>query len=266
MAKRLRNEDFPDPKRIEDDDWEMICKTARIPTTEWPRLRQRLDDLIDAFATWMRNERMRPDRNSDRERIKKALSHIHRAVATMNRLGPAGHTAFRAISPLLSPMLAAQWIIESFPNDDWAPHRSSLPTESSGWREPPRTPIRAPKYLIEEHTLESRYKFVCHAPVQTTGAALKEIEKGVTNVLCSFDLQPKSKGGQKPLIFRHYMIINLIEMWDEIGRTPSSGPNSDCTSFCSSVVDAIGWPGEGLDSAMPDAIKHWRHFSGKNCQ
>jgi len=263
MAKRLRNEDFPIPKRIQDIDWEAICRTSGISRQHAQSVRKGLDDLFDAFATWMRNERTLPDRGSDRERVKEALSHIQEAVTAISRLGPSGHLAFKAVSPFLAPMLTAQWMNESFPNDDWAPQKSSLPDESTGWREAPRAPIRASKYFIEEHSLEARYQFVGHAPVRTTDAALKEIEKGVNNVLHAFDLQPRSKGGQEPLYFRHYMIVNLVEIWVEIGKRPSSSPNSLCTSFCESVAAAMGWPSEGLSSAMPDAIKHWRYLARK---
>lgn len=154
---------------------------------------------------------------------------------------------------------------ESFPNDDRTPHKSYAPAESSGWREPLRQNIRAPEYFIEEHTLEARYQFVRCAPVETTGTALKQIEKGVRNALRAFDdLRPKSEGGPKPLKFRHYMIVNLIEIWDGIGKTPSSGPNSPCTTFCELVVDAMGWPTAGLGSAMPRAIKFWRNWAEKS--
>lgn|SRR5215471_1608811 len=264
MAKRLRNEDFPIPKRIpKDDAWETICKIAEIPSRDWERLRIRLNNLVDALARWMSTDRTLPDRKSDRERVKEILSHIKAAAAQTDKLGPAGHFVFKAISPFVAPMLAAQWMNETFPDDDYTPQRSPAPEESSGLR-PLRTSIQAAEYFIEEHSLGARYQFVGHAPVRVTVAALKKIEEGLSEVLHAFSLQPRSKGGQEPLLYRHYAIINLIEMWDAIGKQASSGPDSACTLFCLSVVDAMGWPSEGLSSTMPDAIKHWRHLSGKN--
>jgi hypothetical protein len=96
------------------------------------------------------------------------------------------------------------------------------------------------------------------------GAALKQIGRGLSEALRAFDLQPRSRGGQKPLLYRHYALVNLIDMWAEIGKKPSSDANSDCTAFCESVIVAIGWPTEGLSSAMPGAIKRWHYLAGKN--
>jgi hypothetical protein len=260
---KLRNEDFPMPKKIEDANWDEICATYRIPSEHNPRLRKRLDDLIDTFSSWMRKERMQPGRKSDEERIEEAHSHIQKAMVAINGLGPAGQMAFKYISPSLAPMLAAKWMNDTFPNDDWTPSRLSVPTESNEWREPLRTPIRAPKYFIEEHTLEARNQFVDHAPTKTTYAVLKTVAQGVMNVRRALDLHPRSLGGQNPLNFRHYLLINLIKMWDEIGKTPSSGPKSGCTAFCETVVVTIGWPSQGLASEMPKAVKHWRHLTRK---
>jgi hypothetical protein len=256
MAKRLSNEDFGTPKRIDRDDWEAICKTAGISSGDRERMRMRLDDLANFLATWARNDRTRPDRKSDRERVKEIFSHINAAATQTGKIGPAGHLAFKAISPFVASMLAAQWMNESFPDDDYKPVRSPVPKEARS--------IRAQKYFIEEHSHEARYRFVRKNPVKTVSATLKKIEEGLGEVLRAFDLQPRSRGGQEPLQYRHWAIINLIQMWDEIGKEPSSGPGSACTSFCESVVAAMGWPSEGLNSAMPDAIKHWRHLSGKN--
>ena len=264
--KRLRNKDFPNPKRVSDDYWLSICATGQIAITDRQRLRGRIDDLVDAVATWMRNERIRPDTKSDRERVKEALSRIQVAMATIKRLGPIGRAELKAISPFLAPMLAAQWMSARFPDDDWAPRKSTVPADTSGLRPPLREPIRGQEYFIEEYSLEARLHFVSHAPVQTTIAILKDIEKGLTNVVRGFNFRPRARGGQNPLQFRHDLLINLIEMWSEIGKPVSSGPNSPCVSFCEFVADAIGWPTGGLSSAMPDAVKHWRHLSGKISQ
>jgi hypothetical protein len=65
-------------------------------------------------------------------------------------------------------MLAAQWISDNFPDDDYAPQRSFPPTHS-GARERAREPIRGPKYFIEEHTLEARGRckaFLCRGGIR----------------------------------------------------------------------------------------------------
>jgi hypothetical protein len=263
MAKRLRNKDFHIPKRIEDDDWQMICRTAGISSGDKLRLKVRLNDLVAALATSIGNDQRLPDRKSDRERVKEILSHIGAAVARTAKLGPAGDVTFKAISPFIASMLAAQWMNENFQNDIYRPQRSPLPEESSELRPPLRTSFRAAEYFIEEHSHEARFQFVRQKPVETLAAALKQIAEGLSEVLRTFTFQPRSRGGQEPLLYRHYALIYLIDMWHEIGREPSSGPKSACTAFCESVVATMGWPTRGLSSAMPDAVKHWRHLSGK---
>src|SRR5262249_62231162 len=101
----------------------------------------------------------------------------------------------------------------------------------SACREPLQTSIRAPTYFIEERSREARFQFVRQRPVETVGAALKEIGRGLSEALRAFDLQPRSRGGQEPLLYRHYALVNLIDMWAEIGKEPSSGRNSGCTAF-----------------------------------
>jgi hypothetical protein len=266
LAKRLRNEDFNIPKKITDEAWETICKTSGIPRGDGQRLKKRLDDFVDEFATWMRAERTQRDRKSDREQVIKVLSDINAAAAQIDKLGPAGHLAFKTISPFVASMLSAQWMNESFPDDDDTPQRSPVRAESPGLRPPLRPSIRTgaySTYFIEEHSLETRLQFVRQKPVKTMGAALKTIAEGLSQVVRAFDLQPRSRGGQEPLRYRHYALINLIDMWDKIGKEPSSGPKSPCAAFCESVVAAMEWPSEGLSSAMPDAIKHWRHLTRK---
>src|SRR5262245_50972884 len=208
----------------------------------------------------MSNDRRLPGRTSDREQVKEILSHIKAAAAQTYKLGPAGHLAFKAISPFVAAMLASQWMNESFPYDDNTPQRLPVPEGSFVLRPPLRISPRAPTYFIEELSRETRFKFVFQKPVKTMG----EASSSLSEVLRAFELQPRSRGGQEPLLYRHYALVNLIEMWVEIGGEPSSGPNSACTLFCESVVDAMGWPTEGLSSAMPDAIKHWHHLSGKS--
>jgi hypothetical protein len=107
MAKRLNNKNFVIPKRITDDAWETICKTSRIPRGDGQSLKKQLDDFVDEFATWMRDDRTQPDRKSDREKAIEILSKINAAAAQIVKLGPAGHLAFKTISPFVASMFGA---------------------------------------------------------------------------------------------------------------------------------------------------------------
>jgi hypothetical protein len=251
MAKRLRNADFPRPKRIGAADWEALCES--IPSKYRQVLRMRLDEMVDRLDEWIRHELKSPDRKSDRGKVKDLISYINQAAAILDQLGPSGHLALKAISPVLAPMLTAQWINESFPDDEYTPQKTSVPEESQL-----RAPLRAPRYFIEEHSREARYQFVRHRPGKTLGLALKQIASGLHEVHRAFDHQPRSRGGQSPLIYRHYAICTLIAMWIEIGKEPSSTLKSDFAAFCEAVAGYIGWPSEGMSSAIADAMKHWR--------
>jgi hypothetical protein len=100
--------------------------------------------------------------------------------------------------------------------------------------------------------------------VKTTAAALTTIGVGLEKALRNLDLQPRSKGGRKPLIYRHYLIINLAEMWDSLGNEVSTGTNFP--AFCEGVAESIGWPTEGINSAISEAISDWRNLTQKNSQ
>jgi hypothetical protein len=123
---------------------------------------------------------------------------------------------------------------------------------------------RAEKFFIEEHSLGSRFEFVSRRAMETTAAVLTAIEIGLEKTLRMLDLQPRSMGGRKPLIYRHFLLINLAEMWDQIGREVSGGKNF--TSFCESVAESIGWPTDGISSAIPDAVSDWRNRTQKRHQ
>ena len=174
--KVVRVDELTRPKMIANEDFGELCETFHIPSSYRQNVKARLDQLVREFAVWMTRERRQPDRRSDRDRLKEALKQIDGAAATIERLGPSGRLALKAIAPFVAPMLAAQWISESFPDDDHAPRRSPVPSE--GRRQPLRAPIRGTEYFIEELSREARFQFVSHRAVETAAAALKTIEAG----------------------------------------------------------------------------------------
>jgi hypothetical protein len=143
---------------------------------------------------------------------------------------------------------------KKFSDDGYTPQRSRLPSDSG-----PRRSLRAPLYFIEEKSLGARFEFVQQRPIKTTVAVLKEIKKGLETALQSLDLQPGSKGGRKPLTYRHYLVINLAEIWITLGRKVSTSATSDFTVFCEGVAELIGWPTDGMSAAIPDAVTDWVH-------
>ena len=257
---RLRAEDFNIPKMISDEDFDLLCKNSHIDPSL--NTKRRLDDLVTAFIDLMSNERPRSFA-SDRKRLSDARSYIKKATAVISKLGPLGGTALTSISPFIAPMLAAHWMNERFPGDDYAPQKSWVPPEDARLRPPTHQPSRARMYFIEEESLNARVEFVYRRPAQSVSAALDEIERGFVATLRALDLQPGARGGQKPLAYRHYLIINLAEIWHDMGKQVSPTENSEFITFCTGVAGLIGWPEEGMGAAIPKATKDWRNLPQK---
>jgi hypothetical protein len=64
--------------------------------------------------------------------------------------------------------------------------------------------------------------------------------------------------GRKPLEYRNYLMAALAELWCRLGRQPTSGARSQFGEFCECVFVALGWPTEGVNAALSDAIAAWR--------
>jgi hypothetical protein len=258
QGKRLRSEDFGIPAIIKDDDFEEICGTFKIPSPDRASLKARLDDLVNHLAADLR--RKGPDRASDSAQIKEAREHLERAQRALSRLGQSGSIALkRPISIVLGPMLAAQWLAERYGNDPSAPRRTVAKTHPG--RDPIRSPMRGTTYFIEEHTLRDRINLIREKPGHVAVATLKEIQSSLEMASRHLKQQPGSRGGPKPLVARRNLLINLVEIWERLGRKHSTYVDSDFVGFCEAVVSAIGWPTDGVGSAIPDAVNYWLNFS-----
>jgi hypothetical protein len=258
----LRSADFRVPIKITDLDFDEICGTFKIPSSHRSEVKERLDALVRDFGEKMTGETRQPARKSDRKRLENALSYVKKAAAQADKLGQSGRLAMRTISGSVAPMLSAKWLNEQFFDDDFVPQKSPLPS-SSGTRPPEHRPARTEEYFIEENSLEARFEFVQQRPEKTTRTVLKEIEKALARALRSFDLQPQSSGGREPLTYRKYLVMNLAEIWTFSRGKVSGSAGSDFTHFCGVVAESIGWPTDGMESAVPKAIKDWRNLDQK---
>ena len=113
--KVVRVDELTPPKMIANEDFTELCETFHIPSSHRQDVKARLDELVTEFADWITTERKQPDRRSDHDRLKEALAQINGAAAAIERLGASGRLALKAVAPVVAPMLAAQWISESFP-------------------------------------------------------------------------------------------------------------------------------------------------------
>jgi hypothetical protein len=172
MAKKVRADQFRKPIQISALDFGALCETFHILPQHQQLTKVWLDEMVAEFGGWMTREKQQPHRASDHHRLKAAHASIMEVAAALKTLGPSGRSAFKASAPIVARMLAAQWISDNFPDDDYAPRKSSLPSPFQG-RQPHREPLRGQKYFIEEQTLEARVQFVSHRPEKAATAALK---------------------------------------------------------------------------------------------
>jgi hypothetical protein len=270
--KVIRADELAIPKIITSQVFDEICGIFHISYTQRVNVKARLDAIVIEFADWMTRERREPGRSSDLELLQEVFEHVSAAAAILNacvepsvpsRLGPSGRLAFKAIEEIVAPMLAAKWMSDEFLNDDFAPRRTPFPREG---RQPLRPPPRGSEYFIEEVSLQARREFVSRRPVETGVAVLKTLGGGLDRVITVLKKQPGSRGGRKPIIYRHFLIINLAELWADLGKEVSTGLKSDFAAFCEDVATSIGWPDHGVVAAIPDARDAWLHLRPKSSQ
>ena len=255
FRKPLRADQFPIPHDISDEDFREICATYGIRASQHNYLKLQLEKIIQVFGELMKERPPMP--KSDRIRLEKAILSLDRAREQIGKLGPSGTRALAAVSSTLAPMVAAKWICSKFPGDDYAPERSAPPRSQ-------RNRIRnKAEYFIEEFSLEARTWFVQRRSKQTVTALVGEIGMGLRAAQRALDLRPGTKGGRKSNTYRHDLIINLAETWNELEKRISTSAKSDFTSFCETVFVSMGLPEDGLGAAVPKAVKAWRNLRQK---
>jgi hypothetical protein len=267
--KKLRAEDIKEPRKINDDDFEDICATFDIRKDAAEFLREFLDEFVDAFVEAIRRDHGSPTMTADRDVLKESLSAVEKARQTFERkVGPAGLRALRAFGHKLGPALSARWLREQIPDAE-LPQQTLY--DGPGYfgpsdRAPDRLPARPPvgrEYDVEDLSINDRAQCVSGQPLQVICAFLSLVEVGLTESLQGMLHLPGARGGQKPLVRRKDGLINLAQAWHNLGRKPTSGANSQFLAFCEAIFAATGWPTDGIQAAVPGAIKSWRNLTGK---
>jgi hypothetical protein len=204
-----------------------------------------------------------PPRNTDFERLKSINSRLKDVIQDVNKLGPKGGLALRAISGSIGPMLSARWISHQFPGDDWAPTKSLVSEDMVAGRLRPRMrePLRGREYFIDELSLEARYQFVRHRAKNALLTVLGEIERGAVAALSVMKSDREARGGAA-LTYRRLMIVHLAILWGTVGKKIVTSSNSEFAVFCENICESVGWPQRGVASDIPRAPKLLA-FSGK---
>jgi len=241
-----RAEPFPIPKRISDSNFDEICGSFKIsPKKNRDFLRAAVDGATAGAAEFLTQQRSQPHRRDDRELVASAIAALKKVGRPLDRLGPEGKKALREFENFLSPLVSARWLHQQFPNDSLAPKIAGL---AAGF---------------EDSSLDQRRLFIWNRPSLAVNAVLAALDQGLNATLSRLKSGAGAKGGRKPLIARHVMIVSLVRAWYRLGRKVSTGRKSEFVKFVEAVLVSIGWSGTGIPDAVADAVKDWRNRAQK---
>jgi hypothetical protein len=247
LARRAKN--LPIPKSISDSDFDEICESFKIsPKKNRNILRAAVDGATAGIAEFQTQQRSQPHRRDDRELVASAISALKKVRRPLDRLGPKGKDALREFEDFLSPLVSARWLHQQFPNDSFTPKIAGLAAD------------------FEDRSLDQRRLFIWNRPSLAVNAVLAAIDQGLNATLSRLKSGAGAKGGRKPLIARHVMILSLVGAWAHIGRRISTGPKSDFVSFVEAVLVSIGWSRIGISDAAADAVRDWRYRHKKRAR
>jgi hypothetical protein len=247
MVRRVvRATDLEPPQQISGDDFDNICGTFKIRRPQQDEVRNFLSELVEGFGAAIVRDRSFPNRRQDRRALKSAINHLRwTQILLKQKKGPPGQRALNLAGRIVAAAISDAWLRKRFPNE-------FVEVSPADYDPLPLWPL-ATDFLseMENRSLGNRIDFMS----RHGGAAIDKLlsdeiaalEKGLRFIIALPD-------GRRPLRHRAYMLAALAEVWRRIGRRPTSG-NSQFGSFCEAVFEAIGWPTEGVKSALPDAIR-----------
>jgi len=254
--KVVRAADLKPPCLISDDDFAALCATHKIKTSEHSAIRGFLIEVTAEFGNAMRETRTLPARKADRLAVVRAIADLRRAQHQLQRrTGPAGAAGLRAAGRDIASAIPVSWMRRHFADDPAVPAAVHWPTDDRSGRTPARVPAR--RMDADDLSLDERVGFMGRHGAEAIAALIGDIMGALENGRRAIVHLPP---GRKPLEYRAYMLAALAELWYRLGRQPKSGINSQYGSFAEAVCDAIGWPSEGVNSALPDAIRLWRRL------
>jgi len=246
--RRLKAADFPPPKQLSHDQVLEICKTLRISDRHAAQIKDFLDDLVDHIDDWMSREGA-ANRQRDRKHIENMRKQINATQSELRCLEIDGRLALRSAAARLADVLSGDRLRYHFPGK--APSKPTL----GGVRRPTREPVRG-----RTDVTYSNYQFIRSQAPETLQALLRDLDGVLASSLTSLASDPRARGGQQPLTYRHNVLVNLCEIWTRIGEEVVTTANSGFVSFCHFVVEAMGWRTDGLDAAIAPAVKDWRNL------
>jgi hypothetical protein len=247
---------LPPPRKIDDADFENLCRTFGIAEAQRQEAREFLDDCAAAFAEAIRRQRALPARKEDRLNIQRAVREIQSAARLLNQAkGPAAQSGLRVVGRRIGRLVSAPWLRRRFPDDRMAPRAYYWPHEDQFGRPPAGEP--AHPVDVEDLSVDDRIYFATRRGRDLITVILAEIAQALDEARRHIVELPH---GRMPLQYRNYLMAALAQLWRHLGRRPTSGTKSQFGAFCESAFDALGWPTEGVNAALPDAIATWRQL------
>jgi hypothetical protein len=247
MTRRVvRALDIRSPRPISSENFELIYRTFRIPAEQQEKVRDFLANAVAQFGELTAREHTVPTRKSDRLAITRIIQHMRRAQYLLkHEMGPAGLRALRLSGRQIAPAISDAWLQSWFPNDFEPPMPAARNPLRPSYRDSDR--LTEAENLLLDYRVEFLGRWGSIAIPKLLADQINGLENGRRLIVSLPD-------GRTPLKIRAYMLAALAELWRKIGRRPTSG-NSQFGSFCEAIFDAIGWPTEGVKSALPAAIK-----------
>jgi hypothetical protein len=223
------------PKRISDNDFEELVAPVGSKSMEWevPRdhaasAKVRLNNIVDYIAANMRHPA--PKRKAVRSAVQAAVKALGKARERLGEI-PTGDHALASLDTLtIATIVNDQWLRE-FSGGEFQPRRGRRhdPGPELGWRE---TYIEQEQWGLEIAT-----------------ALVGQIEAALMPSL-EWTTKKNKRGGREAFPYREFLVSNLVSMWEDWGRSPTTGPRSDFVAFCGHVFDDVGWDSKGVQTSV----------------
>jgi hypothetical protein len=249
----VRLVDLKPPRRIDNDTFDAICRTCEVPDTGRAALRDLLQDAVAGFASHITSQQRLPTRTAYRLAIERAIENLRYAERGLRKLGPIGRRGLNTGGRHIASAISALWMRRRFPGERAIPDTIYWPEGDSGFRATARVPSRPTD--LEELFLDQRIRFMEWRGADAIPELLGDFIASLTHARNAIVQLP---GGRKPLDIRRFMLAALAESWHRLGRRPTTGINSKFGAYREAVFDAIGWPTEGVNAALMEAIVLWR--------
>jgi hypothetical protein len=246
LAKPVRDLDLNVPKVIQEKDLQELFEAYGLTPSQQTKMAAFLKELIRECGNEITKVQRRRTRAGDRKNLTRAIKRLSEAQRYLKACGPIGETIVRNNISHLGEMLSAGWIRQAFPKFALRKERYEAVNPRSRL-----TASRGEQVYVEEHTLQDRRLFARSKNISLVSAVLGEVHQSLEEALS----RGKRRGGRNKAELRSFFIMNLAEVWKQIGRDPWSTGGFQFPQFIEHVLKYVGWPTSGLRATIQKALK-----------